>query len=100
VALSENERFKSRTQSDLLKKLKSMAREAQEARTANEVAGEVEDATVSVANLFSDLRVEKKSPQTLAAERKLREEQLKNLSDEQRTFLEMRARMRRQGGAR
>ena len=102
AALSSNDRGKVRTQSDLLKKLKSIAKEAQDAKAANEVAGEEEgDASASVASLFSDLRVEKKSARSQVAERKLREEQLKNLSNEQRSFLEKRARMRReQSGAR
>ena len=106
AALSSNDRGKVRTQSDLLKKLKSIAKEAQDAKAANEVAGEEEeeeegDASASVASLFSDLRVEKKSARSQVAERKLREEQLKNLSHEQRSFLEKRARMRReQSGAR
>ena len=102
--MSSNDRGKVRTQSDLLKKLKSIAKEAQDAKAANEVAGEEEeegDASASVASLFSDLRVEKKSARSQVAERKLREEQLKNLSNEQRSFLEKRARMRReQSGAR
>ena len=106
AALSSNDRGKVRTQSDLLKKLKSIAKEAQDAKAANEVAGEEEeeeegDASASGASLFSDLRVEKKSARSQVAERKLREEQLKNLSNEQRSFLEKRARMRReQSGAR
>ena len=106
AALSSNDRGKVRTQSDLLKKLKSIAKEAQDAKAANEVAGEEEeeeegDASASVASLFSDRRVEKKSARSQVAERKLREEQLKNLSNEQRSFLEKRARMRReQSGAR
>ena len=99
--MSSNDRGKVRTQSDLLKKLKSIAKEAQDAKAANEVAGEEEeeeegDASASVASLFSDLRVEKKSARSQVAERKLREEQLKNLSNEQRSFLEKRARMRRE----
>ena len=104
--MSSNDRGKVRTQSDLLKKLKSIAKEAQDAKAANEVAGEEEeeeegDASASVASLFSDLRVEKKSARSQVAERKLREEQLKNLSNEQRSFLEKRARMRREhSGAR
>ena len=61
AALAKNEGFKSRTQSDLLKKLQSMAQEAHEARAANEVAGEEEEeeatgGSAAVANLFSDLR--------------------------------------------
>ena len=106
AALSSNDRGKVRTQSDLRNKRKSIASEAQDAKAANEVAGEEEeeeegDASASVASLFSDLRVEKKSARSQVAERKLREEQLKNLSNEQRSFLEKRARMRReQSGAR
>lgn len=104
AALSKNERFKSRTQSDLLRKLQSMAKEAEGARAANEVAGEEEEeeqegtngGKAAMADLFSDLRVEKKSSRSLAAEKKLREEQIKNMSMEQRSFLEKRARMRRE----
>jgi cell division protein FtsB len=82
-----------------------MAQEAQEAKAANEVAGEEEggggDASWAVTNLFADLKVEKKSAKAQAAEKKLREEQVKKLSEEQRSFLEKRARMRReQSGAR
>ena len=99
--MSNTGRSKERTQSDLLTKLKSMAQEAREAKTAHEVAGEAVDVNVTVTSLFSDLKVEKtttpRSGQSFAAaERKLREQQRNDLSEEQREFLEKRARLRRQ----
>jgi hypothetical protein len=92
AALSPNERTQTRTQSDLLKKLQSLAAEAEQAKSASEVGGETADANLTLTNLFTDLRVEKKRP----SERAARDQQLQNLSEEQRDFLEKRARMRRQ----
>jgi hypothetical protein len=56
AALSPNERTQSRTQSDLLKKLQSLAAEAEQAKSANEVGGETADANLTLTNLFTDLR--------------------------------------------
>jgi hypothetical protein len=56
AALSPNERTQSRTQSDLLKKLQSLAAEAEQAKGANEVGREAADANLTLANLFTDLR--------------------------------------------
>jgi hypothetical protein len=56
AALSPNERTQTRTQSDLLKKLQSLAAEAEQAKSANEVGGETADANLTLTNLFTDLR--------------------------------------------
>ena len=56
AALSPNERTQTRTQSDLLKKLQSLAAEAEAAKCANEVGGETADANLTLTSLFTDLR--------------------------------------------
>jgi len=90
--LGRTERQQQKTESDLLKKLKTIAVEAKSARAASEVAGEK--------SLLSDMKVEKISRSREAKEqprdRRGREDSQKNLSLEQIAFLEKRARMRRQ----
>jgi len=92
--LAKGARAQARTESDLLKKLKSISDEAKSAKHSDLVSGEKSTA----ASLLSDLNVEKKKEPVsrVMADRKQRQEQQQNLSLEQIAFLEKRARLRRQ----
>eukprot|EP00092_Neocalanus_flemingeri_P024788 GFUD01026877.1.p1 GENE.GFUD01026877.1~~GFUD01026877.1.p1 ORF type:complete len:382 (-),score=91.35 GFUD01026877.1:44-1189(-) len=105
--LAKNENKKRRTESDLLKKLKSVAKDATEAKEDNEVAGE-SDETLSLSSLFSNIKIEKnpiKKAENFrsapdGSDRKGRgnqqqEKEKKDLTMEQLAFLQKRQKMRR-----
>jgi len=99
--LAASQSKKRRTESDLLLKLKSVAKDANEAKKDNEVAGETTE-TPSMDSLFSNIKIEKSKPITrkddLAKEKltgQVDKGEKKNLSMEQLAFLQKRAKMRR-----
>jgi len=81
------------TESDLLKKLKEISQIAKTAKSENEVTGE----KPNLANLFGNMKVEKKpesSVQRVVAAQQYKQEKQKNLSLEQKAFLDKRAKLR------
>jgi len=104
ASLAKKESKKKRTESDLLKKLKSVAKDASDAKKDNEVAGE-SDETVSISSLFSDIKIEKSPPKQADEKvpdrsgRMARDQrgqlEKKDLTMEQLAFLQKRAKMRR-----
>jgi len=99
-----------RTESDLLKKLKSVTKDSTEAKKDNEVAGESDEP--SMASLFSDLKIEKTIKKEKVADISSSEDRIprpeymrrreetnhrdkKDLTMEQLAFLQKRAKMRR-----
>jgi len=99
--LAASQSKKRRTESDLLLKLKSVAKDANEAKKDNEVAGETAE-TPSMDSLFSNIKIEKSNPvkrQDDPVKDKLTNQsetlEKKNLTMEQLAFLQKRAKMRR-----
>jgi len=87
------------TESDLLKKLKEISQVAKEAKSENVVSGE----KPKLSQLFGDIKIEKKAEPPVsnvmtAYKEKMKEniDKQKNLSLEQKAFLEKRAQLRRQ----
>jgi small subunit ribosomal protein S31 len=83
------------TESDLLKKLKELSQAAKSAKSENVVSGE----KPNLANLFGEMKVERpvvSSTSRVMEQKKLRQDNQKNISLEQQAFLENRAKLRRQ----
>lgn len=90
--LAKNEKAAARTESDLMKKLKSIAVEAESAKSEDLVSGE------KTTSLLSDMNVEKTKRKPVDTGRLVTGQgaQKKVLSAEQQAFLENRARLRRE----
>jgi len=88
---------KRKTESDLLHKLRSIARDANEAKEENEVLGEVNEPK-SMSSLFSDLKLEK-SKSNISAKSDSKsfkgKQDKKELTMEQLAFLQKRAKLSR-----
>jgi len=95
--LAKSENKKRKTESDLLHKLRSITRDANEAKEENEVLGEVNESK-SMSSLFSDLKLEK-SKSSISAKSDQKsfkgKQDKKELTMEQLAFLQKRAKMRR-----
>jgi len=95
--LAKSENKKRKTESDLLHKLRSIARDANEAKEENEVLGEVNEPK-SMSSLFSDLKLEK-SKSNISAKSDNKsfkgKQDKKELTMEQLAFLQKRAKLRR-----
>merc|ERR1719268_170553 len=91
--LAKSENKKRKTESDLLHKLRSITRDANEAKEENEVLGEVNESK-SMSSLFSDLKLEK-SKSSISAKSDQKsfkgKQDKKELTMEQLAFLQKRA---------
>eukprot|EP00090_Calanus_glacialis_P040165 TRINITY_DN7000_c0_g1_i1.p1 TRINITY_DN7000_c0_g1~~TRINITY_DN7000_c0_g1_i1.p1 ORF type:complete len:372 (+),score=110.45 TRINITY_DN7000_c0_g1_i1:47-1162(+) len=96
--LARNENKKKRTESDLLKKLMSVSKDANNAKEENEVAGESAEPQ-SLSSLFSDIKIERPQPKKVERREALdnrHKSDRKDLTMEQLAFLQKREKMRRE----